>query len=43
MLNKRFVRKDETPEAKRAAEHDAQPIESEKELPPAFEAPARGV
>ena len=38
-----LVREDETPEAKRAALRDAQPVESEKELPPPFEAPARGV
>ena len=43
MLDKGLVRKDETPEAKRAALRDAQPVESEKELPPPFEAPARGV
>ena len=43
MLDKGLVREDETPEAKRAALRDAQPVESEKELPPPFEAPARGV
>lgn len=43
MLDKGLVRKEETPEAKRAALRDAQPVESEKELPPPFEAPARGV
>ena len=43
MLDKNLVREDETPEAKRAKERDAQPVESEKELPPPFEAPARGV
>jgi hypothetical protein len=43
MVDKGLVREDETPEAKRAAARDAQPVESEKELPPAFEAPARGV
>ncbi len=43
MLDKGLVDKDETPEAKRAAVRDAQPIEGEKQLPPPFEAPARGV
>jgi hypothetical protein len=43
MLDKDLVREDETPEAKRAALRDSQPIESEKQLPPPFEAPARGV
>lgn len=43
MLDQGLVDKDETPEAKRAAERAAQPVESEKELPMAFEAPARGV
>ena len=43
MLDKGLVGKDETPEAKRAASRDAEPIESEKQLPPPFEAPARGV
>jgi hypothetical protein len=43
MLGKGLIRKEETPEAKRSAARDRQPIESEKELPPPFEAPARGV
>jgi hypothetical protein len=43
MVDKGLVREGETPEAKRAALRDAQPVESEKELPPPFEAPARGV
>jgi hypothetical protein len=43
MLAKRIVGKDETPEARRSAERDSQPVESEKELPGPFEAPARGV
>ena len=43
MVDKGLVREDETPEAKRAALRDAQPVEREKELPPPFEAPARGV
>jgi len=43
MLDKGLVREDETPEAKRAALRDARPVESEKELPQPFEAPARGV
>ena len=43
LLEKDLVREDETPEAKRAALRAAQPIDSEKELPPPFEAPARGV
>ena len=43
MLDKHLVREDDTPEAKRAALRDAQPVESEKELPPLFEAPPRGV
>ena len=43
MLDKGLVDKDETPEAKRSAARDARPIEGEKQLPPPFEAPARGV
>ena len=43
MVDKGLVREEETPEAKRAAARDAQPVETEKQLPPAFEAPARGV
>ena len=43
LLERNLVREDETPEAKRTALRDAQPIESDKELPPPFEAPARGV
>lgn len=43
MLGKGLVREDETPEAQRAALRDARPVEPEKALPPAFEAPARGV
>jgi hypothetical protein len=43
MLDKGLVRENETPEAKRAAIRDARPAEPERALPPAFEAPARGV
>jgi hypothetical protein len=43
MVDGGLVGEDETPEAKRAAERAARPAEPEKELPPAFEAPARGV
>jgi hypothetical protein len=43
MLGKGIVRENETPEAQRAALRDARPVEPEKALPPAFEAPARGV
>lgn len=43
MVDGGLVAENETPEAKRAAERAAQPAEPEKELPPAFEAPARGV
>jgi hypothetical protein len=43
MLDKGLVDEDQTPEAKRAAARDARPVEPEKKLPPAFEAPARGV
>ncbi|HEY2747289.1 MAG TPA: hypothetical protein VGL86_21855, partial [Polyangia bacterium] len=43
MLDQGLVVKDETAEAKRAALRDAQPVESEKQLPPPFEAPPRGV
>ena len=43
MVDGGLVRQDETPEAKRAAERAAREAEPEKELPPAFEAPARGV
>jgi hypothetical protein len=43
MLDKGLVHESETPEAKRAALRDARPAEPEKALPPAFEAPARGV
>jgi len=43
MLDGGIVREDETPEAKRAIERAARPAEPEMELPPAFEAPARGV
>ncbi len=43
MLDKGIVRENETPEAKRAALRDARPAEPERALPPAFEAPARGV
>jgi hypothetical protein len=43
MVGQGIIREDETPEAKRAARRDAQPVEPPRELPPAFEAPARGV
>ena len=43
MLDKGLVSKEETPDAKRAAERAAEPVQPEKRLPPPFEAPARGV
>ncbi len=42
MVDKGLVSEDETPEAKRAAGRAALPVEPEKALPMAFEAPARG-
>ena len=43
MVDKGLVSEAETPEAKRAAARAAQPAEPERQLPPPFEAPARGV
>jgi hypothetical protein len=43
LLEKGLVGEGETPEAQRAAARDARPVEPDKKLPPAFEAPARGV
>jgi hypothetical protein len=43
LLNQGVVQPEETPEAKRALARAALPPEPEKELPPPFEAPARGV
>jgi hypothetical protein len=43
MLNKGLVSKEDTFEAKRAAARAALPVDTEKALPPPFEAPARGV
>jgi hypothetical protein len=43
MLDKGLISPTDTPEAKRAAEHAAEPDEPEKAYPPPFEAPARGV
>jgi hypothetical protein len=43
LLRKGLVAKKDTFEAKRAAARDAEPVDTEKELPPPFEAPARGV
>jgi hypothetical protein len=43
MVKKGVVSKDDTPEAKRAAAHAAEPDIVEKAFPPPFEAPARGV
>jgi hypothetical protein len=42
MVDSGLVGENETPEAKRAAERAARPLEPEKQLPPAFEAAARG-
>ncbi|HEX2568851.1 MAG TPA: hypothetical protein VH877_04770 [Polyangia bacterium] len=42
LVNQGAVKPEETPEAKRALERAAIPPEPEKELPPPFEAPARG-
>lgn len=43
LLNKGIVKPEDTPEAKRAQARAALPPEPEKELPPPFEPPARGV
>jgi hypothetical protein len=43
LLRKGLVAKEDTVEAKRAAARAAEPVETEKMLPPPFEAPARGV
>ncbi|MDB4968158.1 MAG: hypothetical protein JWN44_3847 [Myxococcales bacterium] len=43
MLEEGLISAKDTPEAKRAAERAAQPDEPEKDYPPPFEAPARGV
>ena len=43
MLEQKLVTKSETPEAKREAARAARPPVTEKELPPPFEAAARGV
>ena len=43
LLNKGVVKPEDAPAARRAREVAARPPEPEKELPPPFEAPARGV
>jgi hypothetical protein len=43
LLRKGLVAKEDTVEAKRAAARAAEPVDTEKEFPPPFEAPARGV
>jgi hypothetical protein len=43
MLEEGLIAPKDTPEAKRAAERAAEPVEPEKDYPPPFEAPARGV
>jgi hypothetical protein len=43
LLNQGVVKPEDAPEAKRAQARAALPPEPEKELPPPFEAPARGV
>lgn len=43
MLDKGLITEDETPEARREAARAARPAETERALPPPFDAPARGV
>jgi hypothetical protein len=43
MLDRGLITEAETPEGVRAAARAAEPAEPEKQLPPPFEAPARGV
>ena len=43
LLRKGVVAKEDTVEAKRAAARAAEPVDTEKALPPPFEASARGV
>ena len=42
LLDQGVVKPEDAPEARRAAERAARPPEVEKQLPPPFDAPARG-